>query len=179
MTTMRKICPKSGEKCDCPKGICNQALEAIATSLMVSTDTTASAFFCYGTTKPSNCDCPEICAENGCQILRAVGATDIEIAAASISAESQQADALEAHSLKYQACAQIMQLSSSRFALFGAYRAGGGSGIALLAIGDWGELEPHVRAYKKLADAAYARSQERTLPTKTAADYDSLFGEES
>jgi hypothetical protein len=93
--------------------------------------------------------------------------------------ESAQADSLEAHSLKYQACAQIMQLSSGKFALFGAYRAGGGSGVELLAIGEWADLESYVREYKALADAAHARGQERMLPAKTAVDYDSLFGEEN
>jgi hypothetical protein len=93
--------------------------------------------------------------------------------------EAAQADSLEAHSIKYQACAQITQLSSGRFALFGAYRAGGGSGIELLAIGEWVELEQHVRTYRELAAAAYARGQKRVLPTKTTTDYDTIFGEEN
>lgn len=95
-----------------------------------------------------------------------------------VQSTNQQADSLEAHSLKYQACAQIMQLSSGNFALFGAYRAGGGSGIELIAIGTWEELESHVRDYKALADGAHEKNQQRTLPAKIAADYDNLFGDD-
>lgn len=142
MTELRKICPKSGEKCDCPKGVCIKAIEELGSHMILSPTGRLPA------------PLPD-------------------------EREAAQADSLEAHSLKYQACAQIMQLSSGRFALFGAYRAGGGSGIELIAIGEWAELEQHVREYKQLADSAWARGQERTLPAKTAADYDSLFGEEN
>lgn len=143
MTELRKICPRSGERCDCPKGRCFAA---------------------------------EITQE---YVDERMYADDVQEERIINENEEAQADTLEAHSLKYQACAQIMQLSSGRFALFGAYKAGGGSGIELVVIGEWAELEPHVRAYKELADAAYARGQERTLPAKTAADYDSLFPEET
>lgn len=148
MTLGQKICPKSGERCDCPKGICNAAVEALVIGLATN---------------------PQGDYWNG--------VPEFDYASATLE-EQGQADSLEAHSLKYQACAQIMQLSSGKFALFGAYRQGGGSGIELVAIGEWAELEPHVRAYKELADAAWAQGQERTLPAKTAADYNSLFGEE-
>jgi hypothetical protein len=148
-TIGRKICPRSGEKCDCPKGQCFAAIDSLLSTMV---------------------DEAAMLQEHADE------AREEYIAAEN---DAAQADSLEAHSLKYQACAQIMQLSSGKFALFGAYRAGGGSGIALIVIGEWADLEEHVRNYKELADAAWARGQERTLPAKTAADYENLFGEES
>lgn len=164
MTDLRKICPNSGERCDCPKGQCNAVIIDSLSGLVDYHNGEHEVIF---EPKLSHEQSHEHDAEQ-----LALYQQSADICAA-------QADALEAHSLKYQACAQIMQLSSGRFALFGAYRAGGGSGIALIAIGEWGELEQHVREYKQLADAAHARGQRRTLPAKTAADYNSLFGEES
>lgn len=160
MTELRKICPKSGEKCDCPKGRCFAAIDDYLSNMNVVTET------------PLPYNGEKFCEDEGCPQF---GTPHVCLTVN----ESVQADSLEAHSLKYQACAQVMQLSSGKFALFGAYRVGGGSGIELIAIGEWEELEEHVCAYKELADAAYRRGQERTLPAKTAADYDSLFGEEN
>lgn len=158
---LRKICPKSGEKCDCPKGQCNAVIIDSLSAFSAQTNNMIVE--------------PKLSHEQSHEH----DAEQLAFYQQGADALAAQADTLEAHSLKYQACAQVMQLSSGRFAIFGAYRAGGGSSIELLAIGEWAELEPHVRAYKELADTAWARGQERTLPAKTAADYDSLFGEES
>lgn len=90
-----------------------------------------------------------------------------------------QADALEAHSLKYHHCAQIFALSSGKYALFGSYQVA--SGIDLLAIGTWQELEEHVKAYRTLADERAAeprRISQKPRSAAAAADYADLFGED-
>ena len=98
-----------------------------------------------------------------------------------VTQEEAQADSLEAHSLKYHHCAQIFQLSSGRFALFGSYQVA--SGIDLLAIGTWAELEQHVRDYRLLADQIVAEPLRRSVQPKAgsqaATDYAELFGEQS
>ena len=94
-------------------------------------------------------------------------------------APATQADSLEAHSLKYHHCAQIFQLSSGRYALFGSYQIA--SGIDLLAIGTWAELEEHVRAYRVLADRVAEEPRRFSMRPKVgsqaAMDYSDLFGE--
>lgn len=90
-----------------------------------------------------------------------------------------QADTLEAHSLKYHHCAQIFALSSGRYALFGSYQVA--SGIDLLAIGTWAELEKHVKAYRALADERAAEPRRISQKPRTqaaAADYADLFGDD-
>lgn len=90
-----------------------------------------------------------------------------------------QVDALEAHSLKYHHCAQVFQLSSGRYALFGSYQVA--SGIELLAIGTWAELEEHVKAYRVLADERAAeprRISQKPRTAAAAADYADLFGDD-
>jgi len=98
--------------------------------------------------------------------------------------ERAQADSLEAHSLKYHHCAQIFLLESGRFALFGAYSLSEPIGIPLITIGTWSELEPHVRAYRLLADERAARPRERRAsinrqPSADAINYNDLFGDQS
>lgn len=90
-----------------------------------------------------------------------------------------QADTLEAHALKYHHCAQIFALSSGRYALFGSYQVA--SGIDLLAIGTWAELEEHVKAYRFLADQRAAeprRISQKPRTAAAAADYADLFGDD-
>ena len=98
-----------------------------------------------------------------------------------ITQEETQADSLEAHSLKYHHCAQVFQLSSGKFALFGSYQVA--SGIDLLAIGTWAELEPFVRNYRLLADQIAAeplrRSVRPSAGSQAATDYAELFGDQS
>lgn len=90
-----------------------------------------------------------------------------------------QADTLEAHSLKYHHCAQIFQLSSGKYALFGSYQVA--SGIDLLAIGTWDELRAHVDVYRVLADQIAAEPRKLSVRPKlgsiAATDYSDLFGE--
>lgn len=88
--------------------------------------------------------------------------------------ERAQAEILEAHSLKYHHCAQIFQLSSGRYALFGHFS--NDHGIPLLAIGTWSEIEPHVQGYRVLADQATSQPR-KTAPKAEALEYDDLFGE--
>ena len=92
--------------------------------------------------------------------------------------EQAQADSLEAHSLKYHHCAQIFQLSSGRYALFGSFAPG--EGIPLIAIGSWQELEPHVREYKRIADAHAERPRPMKVDVKAqpSTAYDDLFGDQ-
>jgi len=94
-------------------------------------------------------------------------------------ATAEQADSLEAHSLKYHHCAQIFQLSSGRYALFGSYQTA--SGIDLLAIGTWAELEEHVKTYRVLADRVASEPRRLSMRPKAgsqaAMDYSDLFGE--
>lgn len=94
--------------------------------------------------------------------------------------EQAQADSLEAHSLKYHHCAQIFALSSGRYALFGSYQIA--SGIDLLTIGTWQELEEHVKAYRLLADQIAAEPRRVSMRPKAgsaaAADYADLFGDD-
>lgn len=194
MTNMRKICPSSGEKCDCPKGICNAAIE----KLVVGLATSAQGDYWNGVNEtPANAtqrfECPSCKAKgfepsllpNRCTFCDGTFSgnppTAEEVYDARTPDEQDRIDKQEAGSLKYALCAQILLLSSGKFALFGAYSAA--DGIPLLAIDTWENLEPHVRAYRKTAEEGYAREklneeQRRNLhAAKAAADYDSLFGE--
>jgi hypothetical protein len=111
----------------------------------------------------------EQCPQRGCALARGVEYS-------TVGSTEAQADSLEAHSLKYHHCAQIFQLSSGRYALFGSYQVA--SGIDLLAIGTWAELEDHVKAYRLLADQQAADPRRISMRPKGAAaalDYSSLF----
>ncbi len=124
------------------------------------------------------------CLHAGCTLQRGVAYSQLRQEAAQgpdvpdVIAQAQ-ADALEAHALKYHHCAQIFALSSGRFALFGSYQVA--SGIELIAIGTWQELEEHVKAYRLLADQRAAeprRISQKPRSAAAAADYADLFGEE-
>lgn len=121
----------------------------------------------------TNCEASQ-CAARGCALARGVEYS-------TVGTEQAQADALEAHSFKYHHCAQVFQLSSGRFALFGSYNQTT-SGIGLLAIGTWAELEEHVKAYRVLADqiasAPRKVSQRPKADSAAAADYADLFGDQ-
>ncbi len=147
---LRKICPNSGEKCDCPKGQCNGMVVEYKRYSETSHEHDAQQLAVY---------------QHAADQLQ------------------MGPDEQEARSLKYSACAQVLLLSSGKFALFGPYSMQ--DGIPLLAIDTWAGLEPHVRAYRQVAEDAYqqeklAEEQRRKgSAAKAAADYDNLFGEES
>lgn len=195
MTDLHKICPNSGEKCDCPKGVCNAAVEKLVKGLAASpqgdywngVDETpvnkiitepklyheqfhehdARQFAVYQQAAE------QLCEDEGCPHF---GIPHVCLD------EQSRIDRQEAGSLKYALCAQVLMLSSGKFALFGAYSMD--EGIPLLIIDTWENLEPHVRAYRKTAEDGYAlekqnEEQRRGLGAeKAAANYDELFGEE-
>lgn len=159
-TLVHKICPNSGKSYDCPKGICNE----------LSHEHGAEQLAFYQQAAEQLCEdegCPQFGTPHICVTLD----------------EQSRIDHQEAGSLKYALCAQILFLSSGKFALFGPYSMD--NGIPLLAIDTWENLEPLVRAYRKTAEDGYVREtqneeQRRTgIAAKAAADYDSLFGEET
>lgn len=128
-----------------------------------------------------NCQDAE-CLERGCTLQRGVAYSQLAQPNLPPDAILQaQSDALEAHSLKYHHCAQVFALSSGKFALFGSYQIA--SGIDLLAIGTWAELEQHVKDYRVLADRVAAEPRRLSLRPKAgsvaALDYSALFGEVS
>lgn len=163
MTDMKKICPKSGESCDCPKGRCLQT-NAYTSEMKLANEIS------HEPTAEQLCDdegCPQFGTPHVCIRLD----------------EQSRIDRQEAGSLKYALCAQILQLSSGKFALFGAYSMQ--DGIPLLAIDTWENLEPVVRAYRKTAEDGYQQEkldEERRRGARegkaTAADYDALFGDQ-
>lgn len=107
---------------------------------------------------------------------RGVAYSQVQQSPAADATAAAQADALEAHSLKYHHCAQIFQLSSGRYALFGHFT--NGEGIPLVAIGTWEELRPHVDNYRQLADAHASRPRAIfQKPKPGAVGYDDLFTE--
>lgn len=227
MTDMRKICPKSGEKCDCPKGQCLLAVNELLTSMnscdqeMLTTpklyheqrhehDAEQLAFYqkaaehlcedegCPQFGMPHVCitrfECPT-CESKGFEPSKLPNRctfcdgtfsgnppTAEEIYEAQTPEVQSHIDRQEAGSLKYALCAQILLLSSGKFALFGAYSMQ--EGLPLLVIDTWAALEPHVRAYRKAAEEGYAREKQgeeqrrNTRAVWATADYDSLFGEE-
>lgn len=148
MTAMHKICPTSGESCDCPEGMCTTMLEKMV---------------------------EDLCQDEGCPQF---GTPHVCIT----PEERERIDRQEAGSLKYALCAQILLLSSGRFALFGAYSMD--AGIPLIAIDTWENLEPHVRAYRQTAEEGYEKAKQteeqrgKERASKTATYYDSLFGED-
>lgn len=159
MTELRKICPNSGEKCDCPKGVCNKSTYLLAGDAL--TDALDDVYF-----------------ETDALQAHANEAKDENVASEN---EQSRIDQQEASSLKYALCAQILSLSSGKFALFGPYSMQ--DGIPLLTIDTWENLEPHVRAYRKAAEEGHEREKlaeeqrRKITDIKAAADYDSLFGD--
>lgn len=145
------------------------------------------------------CSTPE-CLQGGCTLQRGVAYSQIEQSISPLPPDASdmatygheadeerrgqeilaaQADALEAHALKYHHCAQIFALSSGKYALFGSYQVA--SGIELIAIGSWQELEEHVKAYRLLADQRAAeprRISQKPRTAAAAADYADLFGDD-
>lgn len=212
---LRKICPKSGEKCDCPKGICQQAIMAAANVFELKLfheqshehdarqlavyqqaaeiDLSCKGCQSYGFAKsklgPDRCEfCdgtfsgnPPTAEEIEAALEYASMKTFSEEADAERrvnESEAAQADHQEAGSLKYALCAQVLLLSSGKFALYGAYAIG--EGIPLIAIDTWENLESHVRAYRKTAEESYEgemRDKEQHV-AKVTVNYDSLFGED-
>lgn len=168
---LRKICPNSGEKCDCPKGICNTAVANLVERLAAS----PQGDYWNGVNE-TPVSPPALCEDEGCPQL---GTPHVCI----LPNEQERIDRQEAGSLKYAMCAQVLLLSSGKFALFGPYSMQ--DGIPLLAIDTWAGLEPHVRAYRKTAEDGYQQEKlveeqrRNSRMTKAAADYDSLFEEES
>lgn len=125
----------------------------------------------------SKSECATCDPQQGCAMARGVGYSQVQQEPQDPVAQAQ-ADSLEAHSLKYHHCAQVFQLSSGNFALFGSFAPG--EGIPLIAIGSWQELEPHVREYKRIADehAERPRPMKVDVKAKPSTAYDDLFGEE-
>lgn len=242
MTDMKKICPKSGESCNCPKGRCLQT-NAYTSEMKLANESShehdaeqlavyqqaAVIFTCpscqskgFEKSKlPDRCEfcdgtfsgnlptaeeieeanvvldipainCPirqeQECYNPDCTSLQVCRETKEGLTAFFAQKdreenEQAQADRQEAGSLKYALCAQILQLSSGKFALFGAYSMQ--DGIPLLAIDTWENLEPVVRAYRKTAEDGYQKEkldEERRRGARegkaTAADYDALFGDQ-
>lgn len=199
---LRKICPKSGERCDCPKGKCEQQVRwlniadsketwqepiVIPDRPMDGTELLplAKAIF----------ECPE-CKSKGfepselpkrCTFCDGTYSGNLptreEIYDAQTPEEQSRMDRQEAGSLKYAYCTQILLLSSGKFALFGRYKMGENAGIPLIAIDTWANLEAHAHAYRKTAEEGYQQEkmneEQRRSATAAAADYESLFGEES
>ena len=209
MTELRKICPNNGKSCDCPKGICNRVITDLKLFHEISHEHDAQQIAVYQQTaalinadkdfqqraEATLLECPT-CKSKGFEPSKLPNCctfcdgtfsgnppTEKEIYDAQTPDEQSSIDRQEAGSLKYALCAQILLLSSGKFALFGAYSMQ--DGIPLLAIDTWENLEPLVRAYRKTAEDGYAREkldeeQRRASDTaKAAADYDSLFGEET
>lgn len=162
MTELRKICPNSGKSCDCPKGQCLWQTRWL--NIGDSKETWEPKLH------------HEQAHEHDAEQLA------VYQQAADQLCEQARIDRQEAGSLKYALCAQILLLSSGKFALFGPYSMQ--DGIPLLAIDTWAALESHVRAYRKTAEEGYQQEkldEERrrnTRVTKAAVDYDSLFSEE-
>lgn len=208
MTELRKICPKSGESCDCPKGVCNKYTTDWKLFHEISHKHDAEQIAAYQQIAKQVCDdeglrqkaeaalfeCPTRQSKgfeqsqlpNRCTFCDGTFSgnppTRKEVYDAQTSEEQSRIDRQEAGSLKYALCAQILLLSSGKFALFGAYSMD--EGIPLIAIDTWENLEPLVRAYRKTAEDGYAEEKQeeeqrcKGSSAKTAADYDSLFGPE-
>lgn len=188
MTDMRKICPSSGEKCDCPKGRCLIAVDELLAS-MNSSDTDVL----HGVaSEETRWQCPS-CQSKGftksqlpdrCEFCDGTFSgnppTEREIYYAQNADEQERMDAQEAGSIKYALTAKITVLTSGKFALFGPYSMSEG-GIPLIKIAEWDDMRAYVENYRKQAEIGYNAEKEqeeaRRKPAAESINYDDLFGE--